>query len=84
MASRIPMIPPEEAEGDVAKLYDAATRLLGRVPNALRVKANSPHVAKMQLLLTAVLQREGGGSVLSTKIKEMVIIKTSHLNGCDY
>ncbi|MEE9240341.1 MAG: hypothetical protein V3U53_04035 [bacterium] len=82
--SRIPMIQPDEAQGEVAKLYEAATQLLGRVPNSLRVKANSPHVAKMQLPLTAVLQREGGGSVLSTKIKEMVIIKTSHLNGCDY
>jgi hypothetical protein len=82
--SRIRMIGPEEAEGEVAKLYDAATQLLGRVPNSLKVKANSPHVAKFQLPFTAVLQREGGGSVLSSKIKEMVIIKTSHINGCRY
>ena len=32
----------------------------------------------------ATLQREGGGSLLKTKIKEMVVIKTSHLNGCAY
>ena len=82
--SRIRMIELDEAEGDVAHLYEAATQLLGRVPNSLKVKANSPHVAKMQLPLTAALQREGGGSLLSTKIKEMVIIKTSHINQCEY
>lgn len=82
--SRIRMIELDEAEGDVASLFEAATQLLGRVPNSLRVKANSPHIAKMQLPLTAVLQREGGGSLLSTKIKEMVIIKTSYINQCEY
>ena len=40
--------------------------------------------AKMLLPFNAVMQREGAGSVLSTKIKEMVVIKTSHVNGCDY
>ena len=46
--------------------------------------ANSPHVAKMLVPFNAVLQRQGAGSVLDTKLKEMVVIKTSHLNGCEY
>ena len=29
-------------------------------------------------------QREWPGSRLSGKTKEMVVIKTSHINGCDY
>ncbi len=49
----------------------------------------SPHLtarerAAVLLPLNAVLQREGAGSVLSTRIKEMVIIKTSQINGCAY
>lgn len=82
--SRISMIAPEEAQGDVADLFRAAEKMLGRVPNFYRVAAHSPHVAKLMLPFGAVLQREGAGSLLSSKIKEMVIIKTSHLNGCDY
>ena len=78
------MIEPEDATGDVAVLYEAVEQMLGRVPHSYRVMAQSPHVAKMLVPFNAVLQRQGAGSVLSTKIKEMVVIKTSHLNGCAY
>lgn len=82
--SRIDMIDPADAEGDVAVLYEAVEQMLGRVPHSYRVMAQSPHVAKMLIPFNAVLQRQGAGSVLSTKLKEMVVIKTSHLNGCAY
>ncbi len=65
-------------------LAEAVTAMLGRVPNSYRVLLHSPLVAAMLLPLNAVLQREGAGSVLSTRIKEMVVIKTSQLNGCAY
>ena len=81
---RVPMIDPADATGDVKVLYDAVEAMLGRVPNSYRVMANSPHVAKMLVPFNAVLQRQGAGSVLDTKIKEMVVIKTSQLNGCAY
>ncbi len=58
--------------------------MLGRVPNSYRALLHSPHVAAVLLPLNAVLQREGAGSVLSTRLKEMVIIKTSQINGCAY
>ncbi len=82
--SRVGMIEPEDAHGDVAVLYHAVEQMLGRVPHSYRVLANTPHVAKMLVPFNAVLQRQGAGSVLSTRIKEMVVIKTSHLNGCAY
>lgn len=82
--SRIKHIELDEAEGEVANLYDAVTTMLGRVPHSYRVLAHSPLVAKMLLPFNAVMQREGAGSILTTKLKEMVIIKTSHVNGCDY
>ena len=37
---------------------------------------------KMLVPFNAVVQRQGAGSVLGTRLKEMVVIKTSHLNGC--
>jgi len=82
--SRIKHIELDEAEGEVSKLYDAVTIMLGRVPHSYRVLAHSPLVAKMLLPFNAVMQREGAGSILTTKLKEMVVIKTSHVNGCDY
>lgn len=82
--SRIDMIEPNDASGDVAILFDAVAAMLGRVPNSYRVMAHAPHVAKTLVPFNAVLQRQGAGSVLPTKLKEMVVIKTSHLNGCAY
>jgi len=82
--SRVQLIAPEEARGTVARLYEAATQMLGRVPHSYRALAHTPLVAEALLPFNAVLQREGAGSLLSSKIKEMAIIKTSQLNGCAY
>ena len=84
MSSRLQIIGSEEAEGDVAHYFDATEAFLGRVPNSARVLAHSPYVAKMYLAFNASLQREGVGSFLSSKIKEMVILKTSQVNSCEY
>ena len=82
--SRIQMIKDENATGETKVLFEAVTAMLGRVPNSYRVLARIPHVSKLMLPLNGVLQREGAGSLLSSKIKEMVIIKTSQINGCKY
>lgn len=78
------MIEDGEADDRVEILYEAVTEMLGRVPHSYRALAHSPLVAMMMVPFNAVLQRQGAGSVLTTKLKEMVVIKTSHVNGCDY
>ena len=82
--SRIEMIDLEQDDPDIANLFEAVTAMLGRVPNSYRVLARVPLVAKMLVPFNAVMQRQGAGSLLSTKIKEMVVVKTSHINGCKY
>lgn len=82
--NRLPLVDTDAASGDTEVLFDAVTAMLGRVPASYQVMAHSPLVAKMLVPFNAVLQRQGAGSVLETKIKEMIVIKTSHLNGCDY
>ena len=81
---RVPMIDDEQAEGAVADVFGAVEAMLGRVPNSYRVLAHSPLVAQFLAPFNAVLQRQGAGSILSTKLKEMVVVKTSHVNGCAY
>ncbi len=82
--ARISMIDPSTASGDTGILFDAVQAMLGRVPNSYRILGHTPLVAKMLIPFNAVVQREGAGSVLSARIKEMAVIKTSHLNGCKY
>tara|TARA_B100001245_G_scaffold105545_1_gene76885 strand:+ start:820 stop:1056 length:237 start_codon:yes stop_codon:yes gene_type:complete len=78
------MIDGDEVEGEVKLLFDGVTAMLGRVPNSYRVLARVPLVSKLLLPFNASMQREGAGSLLTSKIKEMVIIKTSHINACNY
>jgi alkylhydroperoxidase family enzyme len=82
--SRIELVNPDDADRMVQILFDAVTAMLGRVPHSYRVLARSPLVAMMLVPFNAVLQRQGAGSVLPTRLKEMVVIKTSHINGCRY
>lgn len=82
--SRIDMVDSNVADDGVKILFDAVTAMLGRVPHSYRVLARSPIVAMMLVPFNAVLQRQGAGSILPTRLKEMVVIKTSHVNGCRY
>ena len=82
--SRIDLVDLDIDDDEIQNMFTAVTAMLGRVPNSYKVLAPPPLVAKMLVPFNAVVQREGAGSVLSTKIKEMVVIKTSHLNGCKY
>ena len=82
--SRIKMIDGDKVNGEAKLLFDAVTAMLGRVPNSYRVLARVPLVSKLLLPFNASMQREGAGSLLTSKIKEMVIIKTSHINACNY
>jgi len=82
--SRIEMVDPENLSGEIEKMFGAVTAMLGRVPNSYKVLARVPMVSKLLLPFNAAMQREGAGSMLTTKIKEMVVIKTSHINACSY
>ena len=82
--SRLPLIRPEDADGELADFYGAVSNLLGRVPNFYRTISQAPFLAMLFLAFNAANQREWPGARLSGKIKELVVIKTSHLNGCEY
>ncbi len=82
--ARIPLIEPEAVDGELEEFYDAVTALLGRVPHFYRTISHAPLLAMLFLPINAANQRQWPGARLSGKIKELVVIKTSHVNGCDY
>mgnify|MGYP006222148747 FL=1 len=82
--ARVPVINPENAPEELKDFYEAVTGMVGRVPNAYRTMAHAPYLAMLFLPFQAGNQREWPGARLSGKIKEMVIIKTSHINSCEY
>ncbi len=82
--SRVPMLKSGADDPVVNHLFDHAGVLLNRIPNAWRVMANQPFITKFMLPLTSSLLRQGLGSALDTRTKELAIIKTSQLNNCAY
>ena len=74
----------DKASGEAERFFAATAQMRGRVPNSSRVWGHIPHIAKFQLSAGTVLQREGAGGVLSCRIKEMAVLKTSHVNTCNY
>ena len=84
MADHIPYVDLDTDDEITKLLFEGTTKMLGRVPNSIRIAAHSPFVQLMYLPVGAVSQRQGAGGVLSSKLKEMVIIKTSQVNGCAY
>lgn len=74
----------EDAQPEAQVLFGHCEKLMGRVANAVRVAAHSPKAAQPLIgFLVAALRHEVTG-VLELRIKTLVILKTSMLNGCNY
>ena len=82
--SRVPLLERESAEGEIARTFGILNNFQRRQVNSTRATAHSPFLARIFYPLVQTLMREGLGTVLSSKIKEIAVIKTSQMNGCDY
>ncbi|MGY8990286.1 MAG: hypothetical protein ACKVHL_01660 [Rhodospirillales bacterium] len=84
MADRISLADTDKPEPLQRILFDSAAEILGHLPNSFLIGAHVPFIQMMMMPFTASLQRQGGGGILTTRLKEMAVVKTSHLNGCNY
>jgi uncharacterized peroxidase-related enzyme len=80
----LPPIPPAAVDGELAEFYAAVTDMIGRVPNSVRTMAHAPFLAMLFLPFQVATQREWPGTHISGRLKELVVIKTSHINACEY
>jgi len=76
--SRLPLVEPDSATGEVAEMLTAVKARLGRVTNMVRVMAGAPAVLKSYIALTGAL---GQGS-LSRQTAERLALAVSEANGC--
>ena len=79
----IRMVEPEQAEGLLRRLYEAARRRAGKVYNVIRIQSLRPKVLRSstQLYLEVMHSGESG---LSRAQREMVATAVSRVNGCFY
>lgn len=79
--SRISKLDRNQVGPATAELYDKAFALRGNVPNMFRVMAHRPEIyATMQAHFGAVLST----GTVSTKLKELIIVRTSQVNQTPY
>jgi uncharacterized peroxidase-related enzyme len=79
--SRISRLDRSEVSSETAVLYDKAFAQRGNVPNMFRVMAHRPEIfASMQAHFGAVLNT----GTVSTRLKELIIVRTSQVNDTPY
>ncbi len=79
--SRISRLDHNQVTPDLQTLFDKAFAQRGNVPNMFRVMAHRPEIfATMQAHFGAVLNT----GTVSTKLKELIIVRTSQVNETPY
>jgi len=78
----IPYVPPEEAEGLLAELYEEYASPEGPVDNILRIHSLNPRSMRDHFRLYAHLMR--GPSPLTRVQREMLAVVVSAENDCFY
>ncbi len=80
-APRLSRVPRTEATPAVGEIYDRYMRTRGNVPNMFRTMAHRPQIFETMIAhFEAVLQT----GTVPLRLKELVIVRTSQLNGCEY
>jgi uncharacterized peroxidase-related enzyme len=79
--SRISRLDRTDVTPDIASLFDKAFAQRGNVPNMFRVMAHRPEIfSTMQAHFAAVLNT----GTVPTRLKELIIVRTSQLNETPY
>ena len=78
-------IPSDGEAGPVqAALFKHSTQMFGRVANAVRIASHSPKLAQSIFGFIVAALRAEITENLPVRLKALVILKTSTLNGCAY
>ena len=78
---RIPRIDRAQATPEVAEVYDRFMKERGNIPNMFRTVAHRPEIMRtMAEHLSAVINT----GTVSVKLKELVILRTTQINRCEY
>ncbi len=79
--SRISRLERSQVSDDLAALYDKAFAQRGNVPNMFRVMAHRPEIFSTMMAHFAAVLNTG---TVSTKLKELIVVRTSQVNRTPY
>jgi uncharacterized peroxidase-related enzyme len=78
---RIPTIAYEKAEPVAQEIFDHYKKERGNVPNMFRTVAHRPEILRTMIAHFRAVMETG---TVGLKLKELVIVRTSQINHCEY
>jgi alkylhydroperoxidase family enzyme len=78
---RLTKLSPEQADTATREVFDIFLKERGNVPNMFRTAAHRPEILRT---LTAHFRAVMNTGSVDKKLKEMVAVRVSHLNRCEY
>jgi alkylhydroperoxidase family enzyme len=79
--SRISRLDKDQVDPETAKIYDTYQQERGNVPNMFRTVAHRPEIFRTMIAHFHAVMNTG---TVPAKLKELAIVRTSQLNGCEY
>lgn len=79
--ARISRLGRREVNDAVGEIYDRYVRQRGNVPNMFRTVAHRPEILETMIAHMEAVLNTG---TLPTSLKELVIVRTSQMNRCEY
>ena len=79
--SRISRLSRSEVSPEVGEIYDHFMKVRGNIPNMFRTAAHRPDLLRTMIQHFRAVMETG---TVPAKLKELVIVRTSQINGCEY
>ena len=79
--ARLPLVAPGGEDERVTPVFDAFIASRGKVPNLFRAIAPHPEIIAT---LTAHMQAVMGKGTVSMLLKELLSVRVSQINACEY
>jgi len=78
---RITRLEKSQVDADTGAIYDHFLKERGNVPNMFRTVAHRPEILRTMIAHFRAVMETG---TVGAKLKELVILRTSQLNRCEY
>lgn len=78
---RISRLDRSQVDPEVAAIYDQFMKERGNIPNMFRTVAHRPEIMKTMIAHFRAVLATG---TVPAKLKELVIVRTSQINRCEY
>jgi alkylhydroperoxidase family enzyme len=78
---RITRLDKDQVDPETEKIYETYLLERGNVPNMFRTAAHRPEIFRTMIAHFRAVMNTG---TLPAKLKELVIVRTSQINRCEY